>query len=135
MKPMKSLLITALVGLLPLAAAADEAKSKQKEKPAPEAKRIEVCFVLDTTGSMSGLIAGAKEKIWSIANQMTDAKPLPDLKMGLIGYRDRGGYLVDPTGVGPSVWFQQITQPRTIDGHEDQLLGLHDLDELLDVCE
>jgi uncharacterized protein YegL len=90
MKPMKSLLITALVGLLPLAAAADEAKSKQKEKPAPEAKRIEVCFVLDTTGSMSGLIAGAKEKIWSIANQMTDAKPLPDLKMGLIGYRDRG---------------------------------------------
>ena len=31
-------------------------------------KRIEVVFVLDTTGSMSGLISAAKEKIWSIAS-------------------------------------------------------------------
>jgi Mg-chelatase subunit ChlD len=52
--------------------------------------RIEVCFVLDTTGSMSGLIEGAKQKIWSIANEMARAKPTPDIRMGLIGYRDRG---------------------------------------------
>ncbi len=52
--------------------------------------RIEVCFVLDTTGSMSGLIEGAKQKIWSIANEMISAKPTPELKIGLIGYRDRG---------------------------------------------
>lgn len=54
------------------------------------AARIEVCFVLDTTGSMGGLIAGAKAKIWSIANQMVSAKPTPELRIGLIGYRDRG---------------------------------------------
>src|SRR3982751_824913 len=52
--------------------------------------KIEVCFVLDTTGSMSGLIEGAKQKIWSIANEMISAKPTPELKLGLIGYRDRG---------------------------------------------
>ncbi len=52
--------------------------------------RIEVCFVLDTTGSMGGLIEGAKQKIWSIANEMISAKPMPELKLGLIGYRDRG---------------------------------------------
>jgi len=58
---------------------------------AKEAKpRIEVCFVLDTTGSMSGLIEGAKQKIWSIANQIVSAKPTPALKLALIGYRDRG---------------------------------------------
>ena len=51
---------------------------------------IEVCFVLDTTGSMGGLIEGAKQKIWSIANEMISAKPTPQLKLGLIGYRDRG---------------------------------------------
>ena len=28
---------------------------------------VEVAFVLDTTGSMGGLIEGAKRKIWSIA--------------------------------------------------------------------
>ena len=45
--------------------------------------RIEVCFVLDTTGSMGGLIEGAKQKIWSIANEMISAKPTPELKLGL----------------------------------------------------
>jgi hypothetical protein len=51
---------------------------------------IEVLFVLDTTGSMGGLIEGAKLKIWSIATQMLQAKPAPRLRIGLIGYRDRG---------------------------------------------
>ena len=46
--------------------------------------------MLDTTGSMTGLIEGAKQKIWSIANEITSAKPTPDIRMGLIGYRDRG---------------------------------------------
>ena len=54
------------------------------------APRIEVCFVLDTTGSMCGLIEGAKLKIWSIANQMVSARPTPQLKIALLGYRDRG---------------------------------------------
>ena len=51
---------------------------------------IEVVFVLDTTGSMSGLIKAAKEKIWSIAGTMAQAKTAPSIKMGLVAYRDRG---------------------------------------------
>ncbi len=51
--------------------------------------QIEVCFVLDTTGSMGGLIQGAKDKIWSIANQMIAAENSPEIKFGLVGYRDR----------------------------------------------
>jgi len=39
---------------------------------------------------MRGLIEGAKQKIWSIANEMISAQPTPELKLGLIGYRDRG---------------------------------------------
>src|SRR6476469_1715900 len=59
--------------------------------PAPVQKpRIEVCFVLDTTGSMGGLIEGAKQKIWSIANEMVSAKPTPEIRIGLVAYRDRG---------------------------------------------
>jgi Mg-chelatase subunit ChlD len=61
-----------------------------KESPNENKPRIEVCFVLDTTASMGGLIEGAKQKIWSIANEMISAKPTPALKLGLIGYRDRG---------------------------------------------
>ncbi len=52
--------------------------------------RIEVVFVLDTTSSMSGLIQAAKEKIWSIATTMASAKQQPDVRMGLVAFRDRG---------------------------------------------
>src|SRR5881398_2932297 len=62
------------------------AKTAAANKTKP---RIEVCFVLETTGSMSALIEGAKQKIWSIANEITNAKPTPEIRMGLIGYRDR----------------------------------------------
>jgi len=61
------------------------------------APQIEVCFVLDTTGSMSGLIEGAKQKIWSIANEMATAKPTPHIKFGLVAYRDRGDEYVTKT--------------------------------------
>src|SRR5438552_7671989 len=64
-----------------------DAKSTTPNETKP---RIEVCFVLDTTSSMGGLIEGAKQKIWSIANEMISAKPTPELKLGLVGYRDRG---------------------------------------------
>lgn len=52
--------------------------------------QVEVVFVLDTTGSMGGLLEGAKQKIWSVANEIAKGKPTPKIKMGLIAYRDRG---------------------------------------------
>lgn len=58
--------------------------------PQHEGPRIDVAFVLDTTGSMTQLIQGAKVKIWSIAKEMLDAQVTPRLRMALIGYRDRG---------------------------------------------
>jgi Mg-chelatase subunit ChlD len=57
---------------------------------APSRPRMEVVFVLDTTGSMSGMIAGAKQKIWAIANKLKSARPTPEIRFGLVGYRDRG---------------------------------------------
>jgi hypothetical protein len=68
---------------------------------APAARpRVEVAFVLDSTGSMGGLIEGAKQKIWSIANAIIAPRPdgshpaaersAPQVRIGLIAYRDRG---------------------------------------------
>ena len=57
----------------------------------PESKPIvEVVFVLDTTGSMSGLIKAAKDNIWAIARSMASAQPQPEIRVGLVAYRDRG---------------------------------------------
>jgi Mg-chelatase subunit ChlD len=52
--------------------------------------KVEVVFVLDTTGSMGGLIQAAKDKIWSIATTMAQAQPAPEIRIGLVAYRDRG---------------------------------------------
>lgn len=56
--------------------------------------KVDVVFVLDTTGSMSGLIQTAKEKIWSIATTMASAQPTPEIRIGLVAYRDRGDQYV-----------------------------------------
>jgi Mg-chelatase subunit ChlD len=93
--PMKTL-TTRGIGILSIILSASAMLSSwqqlfAKTSPTPQSKpRIEVCFVLDTTGSMGGLIEAAKQKIWSIANEMISAQPTPELKLGLIGYRDRG---------------------------------------------
>lgn len=77
-----------------LALVATHTPALDKAEPKPAKPRIEVCFVLDTTGSMSGLIEGAKQKIWSIANEMISAKPAPELRLGLVAYRDKGDQYV-----------------------------------------
>jgi Mg-chelatase subunit ChlD len=78
-----AVLAGALIGV---SAYAEEKKADSKRAPKP---RVEVVFCLDTTGSMGGLIEGAKQKIWSICNQIAGGKPTPDLKVGLVAYRDR----------------------------------------------
>ena len=52
--------------------------------------QVEVVFALDTTSSMGGLIEGAKQKIWSIASFIAKGQPTPDLRIGLVAYRDIG---------------------------------------------
>ncbi len=93
-----------LFATLVLAGVCAMASSKETDLPAPATAtakaakpRIEVCFVLDTTGSMGGLIEGAKRKIWSIANEMIGAKPTREIRLGLVAYRDRGDEYVTRT--------------------------------------
>jgi Mg-chelatase subunit ChlD len=60
-------------------------QQQQQSRP-----RIDVVFVLDTTGSMAGLIEGAKQKIFSIASRIAQGKPTPQVRVGLVAYRDVG---------------------------------------------
>src|SRR4051812_12889962 len=76
--------LVALPVYLPLSAAV--------AKPA-----VEVAFVLDTTGSMGGLIEGAKRKIWSIATAIVDSNPDAEIRIGLVAYRDIGDDYVTKT--------------------------------------
>ncbi|MEP7030249.1 MAG: hypothetical protein ABI830_04880, partial [Pseudolabrys sp.] len=51
---------------------AHESKHENSTKVITARPVVEVAFVLDTTGSMGGLIEGAKRKIWSIATAIVD---------------------------------------------------------------
>ena len=53
-------------------------------------RTLEMVFVLDTTGSMSGLLAGAKQRIWGIVNEVMQMPAHPAVRIGLVAYRDRG---------------------------------------------
>lgn len=54
------------------------------------AHQIDIVFAVDTTGSMGGLLDGAKRTVWSIANQVRDLDKNADLHVGLVAYRDLG---------------------------------------------
>ncbi|HET9620383.1 MAG TPA: vWA domain-containing protein [Kofleriaceae bacterium] len=60
-------------------------------KPAPApAAAVDVVFAVDTTGSMGGLLDGAKRTVWSIATHIRKTDPNAELRIGLVAYRDIG---------------------------------------------
>ena len=51
---------------------------------------LEMVFVIDTTGSMGGLIEGAKQRVWGIVNEVMQSPAHPNVRVGLVAYRDVG---------------------------------------------
>src|SRR5207248_4644828 len=61
--------------------------AEELARPAPSEKpHIDVVFCLDCSGSMGPVIETAKQKVWSIVNEIARAKPTPILRIGLLGY-------------------------------------------------
>lgn len=76
--------------------------------------QVEIVFAIDTTGSMGGLIDGAKRKIWAIANEVARAQQKPDVKIGLVAFRDRGDAYVTRT----------VAMTDNLDAIYESLMGL-----------
>lgn len=54
----------------------------------PDAQRhpVDVVIALDVSGSMSGLIDSAKQRLWDVVNELAQANPRPDLRMAILTY-------------------------------------------------
>ncbi|HWS54897.1 MAG TPA: VWA domain-containing protein [Pyrinomonadaceae bacterium] len=94
-----SAFLTFAVGVGAVAALATAArKGPPRRRPAahadPRQKTLEMVFVLDTTGSMGGLIEGAKQRIWGVVNEVMQSPSRPDVRVGLVAYRDNGDQYV-----------------------------------------
>ncbi|MFL6209871.1 MAG: vWA domain-containing protein [Pyrinomonadaceae bacterium] len=89
-------LLTFLVGLgitaAVIVAARPNAPQPVDSPPVAATKdnTLEMVFVLDTTGSMGGLIEGAKQRIWGIVNEVMQSPAHPNVRVGLVAYRDVG---------------------------------------------
>lgn len=106
----KWLLVPGLLGACATVAALAQPEEAPPQAPSPQSQgarpgrglepedvlrnrggaKVEVVFALDTTGSMSGLIEGAKRKIWSIVSTISTAQPAPQVRIGFVAYRDKG---------------------------------------------
>lgn len=90
----KSTLIAALLlaGLCSAPAHAQAAVFHPQQQLAHAARpTIELMFVLDTTGSMGGMLEGAKTRIWGIVNEVMQRRGNAGatIRVGLVAYRDR----------------------------------------------
>jgi Mg-chelatase subunit ChlD len=90
MRFVQSLLIGGAVLLVPAAARAQQDPAAHIKDVAGSKPTVELVFVIDTTGSMGGLIEGAKQKVWSIVNEVMQSPSKPQVRMGLVAYRDHG---------------------------------------------
>lgn len=83
--------VALVLWLKPWATRLDSKPDIDIDRPTPaEGRPIDIVFAVDTTGSMGGLLDGAKRTVWSIANQVRSIDPNADLRVGLVAYRDLG---------------------------------------------
>ena len=99
----------------------DQSPQAQPAQAAEEAPAIQLALLLDTSGSMSGLIEQAKTQLWTVVNQFATAKQkgkAPVLQVSLYEY---GKSSLPPA----SHWIRQI-QPltRDLDKLSEELFAL-----------
>ncbi len=77
--------------------AAPVAHASDNEIPLPgdaptvaNAHVVELAICLDTSGSMDGLLNSARQKLWTIVNDLAKAEPTPRLRVALLSYGNDG---------------------------------------------
>lgn len=70
----------------------------------------EISSIAERAGGTSGV---AEVQLVEIAIDTMDADRIRPFWAAVLGYRESAGILVDPLGVGPPLWFQQMETPRT----------------------
>lgn len=83
------LVVGLVIGLLPVVGlSAADTKAKQKPE-AQQTPQIQLAILLDTSGSMRGLINQTRTQLWKIVNELATAKQngkVPDLEVALYEY-------------------------------------------------
>ena len=63
-----------------------EVWSKTTYQPEEQGQPVDLVIALDVSGSMSGLIESAKQRLWDVVNELAQAQPQPDLRLAILTY-------------------------------------------------
>jgi uncharacterized protein YegL len=94
------------------------------------ARDLDLVFLLDTTGSMSGEIREAKERVQQVAEALRSSRPGARVRLGVVAFRDRGDdYLTKVQPLTSDVdavdaFLSALRAGGGGDGPEDLLSGL-----------
>jgi len=77
-----SLLLCVLLGT----SVADSVLANPNSEGTEHSRKVDVVIALDVSGSMSGLIASAKQRLWDIVNELGRAQPQPQLRISIVSY-------------------------------------------------
>lgn len=94
----------------------------------PDTPRLDVVFLLDATGSMGDEINQIQQTVTSIAQRIDRFEPHPEIRFGLVSYRDRGDdYVTRSSQFTPDVIaFQQELQLVVAAGGGDEPEALNE---------
>jgi hypothetical protein len=95
--------LLALCLTLSLWTSANARSAQQPQAAAP----VDLVIALDVSGSMSGLIESAKQRLWDIVNELGTAEPRPQLRVAIITFGN--------PSYGAHTGYVRIDQPFTTD--------------------
>ncbi len=93
--PLMTSIVVASLAVGGLAAPASDTADNERPLPGVSTTAItenviELAICLDTSGSMDGLINAARQKLWTIVNDLAKAEPTPTLRVSLLSFGNDG---------------------------------------------
>jgi 4a-hydroxytetrahydrobiopterin dehydratase len=74
---------------------------------------VEVARTISVVAQQAGATSEPRTpQVLELAIDTMDADAIRPFWAAVMGYKERGGNLVDPLGHGPSIWFQEMIEPR-----------------------
>ena len=81
----KYLVLTLFAGSLAISNSSP-AQARSIAAPIVPQRQVDLVIALDVSGSMSGLIDSAKQRLWDIVNELGQARPTPVLRVSIVSF-------------------------------------------------
>lgn len=95
------------IALLSMMALSSPAHARSVNSSQITTRAVDLVIALDVSGSMSGLIDSAKQRLWAVVNELNRAQPQPDLRVAILSYGS--------PNYGKASGFVRVDQPFTRD--------------------